>query len=411
MRVLFVMLMMSIMLLNLHGFDMERTIMLFVHGKNIKLTEIQLMNIRSGVEEIATRNGLLLVEESMQEEVLKEQSNMRKKGCYDDSCVVDAGKMLSAKKLLKIDVMKGNKSYIFNVSFVDLEKGVKERTKKGMYEGDLNDDKELSTFVNSLSIQLIEEESLDKVNRIIEEKKEIRTIEQKEKQEKRYKIQFVTIPSGVQVFDENKNFLGITPLNLNLNRGFQKIKFEKEGYEIVEREIDIIEDKQISVKLNEKKFEINKDKIIKEDIIAINKEGMNYNNKKDYNKANELYKKACDLGNGAGCFNLGVNYSNGNGVSKDLNKANEYYKKACDLGERNGCYHLGYNYKKGKGVSKDMNNGIEYLRKACLLNMIYACTLLENIYIKGDGVSKNIKKANEYYKKACEIDSMYCNIK
>lgn len=136
--------------------EVENTVMLFIHGKNIKLTDIQLMNIRGGVEEIVTKNGLLLVEEEAQNEVLKEQATQRKKQCYEDSCVVDVGKMLAAKKLLKIEVMKGNNSYIFNGGFTDLEKGVKERTKKEIYEGDLNNDKALSKFINMLSKKLIE---------------------------------------------------------------------------------------------------------------------------------------------------------------------------------------------------------------------------------------------------------------
>ncbi|AFX91420.1 secreted protein [Helicobacter pylori Aklavik117] len=43
----------------------------------------------------------------------------------------------------------------------------------------------------------------------------------------------------------------------------------------------------------------------------------------------KYFKKACDLKEGMGCYNLGVLYQNGEGVEKDLKKATQYYQKAC----------------------------------------------------------------------------------
>ena len=57
-------------------------------------------------------------------------------------------------------------------------------------------------------------------------------------------------------------------------------------------------------------------------------------------------KKACDSGNMRGCYNLGVMYTNGNGVEKDLGKAVELFKKACDGGDMDGCRNLGIMYEK-----------------------------------------------------------------
>ena len=69
-----------------------------------------------------------------------------------------------------------------------------------------------------------------------------------------------------------------------------------------------------------------------------------YNNK-EYDKAAELFKKACDGGKMSGCYNLGVMYNNGNGVEKDLGKAAELFKKACDGGEMLGCRGLDIIYR------------------------------------------------------------------
>ena len=74
-------------------------------------------------------------------------------------------------------------------------------------------------------------------------------------------------------------------------------------------------------------------------------QGRAFYNNKEYDKAFESFKKACDSGNMRGCFNLGIMYEEGNGVEKDFSKAAELFKKACDGGEMNGCRSLDIIYK------------------------------------------------------------------
>ena len=54
-----------------------------------------------------------------------------------------------------------------------------------------------------------------------------------------------------------------------------------------------------------------------------------------------------------GCYNLGIMYAFGNGVEKDFSKAAELLKKACDGGEKNACRGLDIIYAKGNGAEKD----------------------------------------------------------
>jgi len=68
----------------------------------------QIAIIRGNIEEIATKNQVTLVDEVVQTEVLKEQAKQRKTECYEESCVVDVGKMIAANKILKIEITKGN---------------------------------------------------------------------------------------------------------------------------------------------------------------------------------------------------------------------------------------------------------------------------------------------------------------
>ena len=65
-------------------------------------------------------------------------------------------------------------------------------------------------------------------------------------------------------------------------------------------------------------------------------------NKGDYQKAAELWQKACDSGEAWGCAILGVFYQDGKGVKQNFSTAKQYYGKACDLGLQPGCD----NYKK-----------------------------------------------------------------
>ncbi len=51
--------------------------------------------------------------------------------------------------------------------------------------------------------------------------------------------------------------------------------------------------------------------------------------KQDFTQAKKYFKKACDLKESWGYFNLGVFYYQGQGVKKDLEKAIALFKKAC----------------------------------------------------------------------------------
>jgi beta-lactamase hcpA (cysteine-rich 28 kDaprotein) len=59
--------------------------------------------------------------------------------------------------------------------------------------------------------------------------------------------------------------------------------------------------------------------------------------KGDYQKAAQLYQKACDGGEAFGCAILGTSYKNGQGVKQNFSTAKQYYGKACDLGLQLGC--------------------------------------------------------------------------
>jgi TPR repeat protein len=100
--------------------------------------------------------------------------------------------------------------------------------------------------------------------------------------------------------------------------------------------------------------------------------------KEDYGIAVELYRKACDLGDGYGCSSLGFMYGSGQGVGKDEAKAVELYRKACDLGDGRGCWSLGFMGERGQGVGQDAATAGALSRTAGDLGDENACMYVRN---------------------------------
>lgn len=59
--------------------------------------------------------------------------------------------------------------------------------------------------------------------------------------------------------------------------------------------------------------------------------------KQDGLMAARLFQKACDGGDGSGCFNLGVMYGNGATVRQSDEQALKYFGKTCTMKHEEGC--------------------------------------------------------------------------
>lgn len=86
---------------------------------------------------------------------------------------------------------------------------------------------------------------------------------------------------------------------------------------------------------------------------------------KDYQKAMRLLAAACDGGDAEGCFDYGVLYYSGQGVTIDKTRAAGLFVKACDGGVLGGCYNLGVQYNSGQGVPKNQARAVGFFGKAC----------------------------------------------
>lgn len=102
-------------------------------------------------------------------------------------------------------------------------------------------------------------------------------------------------------------------------------------------------------------------------------DGLNAYKAKDYQKAKELFEKACDDKDAKACLNLGLLYAKGQGVEQNYQKAREFLQKACDGNDALACYNLGLLYKKGQGVKQNSQQTKTLFNKACYFGFQNAC--------------------------------------
>jgi len=90
-------------------------------------------------------------------------------------------------------------------------------------------------------------------------------------------------------------------------------------------------------------------------------------------KTATLISSPCNGGDMTACFNLGVQYDQGQGVPMDAARAMALYEKACDGRVGAACQKLGDDYWYGIGVAADKQKGATLLKKGCTLGYQWAC--------------------------------------
>ena len=78
-------------------------------------------------------------------------------------------------------------------------------------------------------------------------------------------------------------------------------------------------------------------------------------------EAVKWYRKAAEQNHAEAQYNLGVCYSNGQGVAKDEVEAVKWYRKAAEQNFAAAQYNLGVCYYKGEGVAKDYVEAYKWL--------------------------------------------------
>jgi hypothetical protein len=117
----------------------------------------------------------------------------------------------------------------------------------------------------------------------------------------------------------------------------------------------------------------------------------------------EVFRNACDSGDGASCFILGTLYSSGQGVQQDGTQAFILFQRSCDLGWWRGCGRLGESYLVGQGTRADPVRAIENFDKGCNGGNAASCFQVARLYQRGVGGIQDGEMAMRRMQQACEL--------
>ncbi len=120
-------------------------------------------------------------------------------------------------------------------------------------------------------------------------------------------------------------------------------------------------------------------------------------------KAIGLFKRACDGGWAASCYNIAIMMEQGE-LPRDAKQILATYDKACDKGDARACSNAGFMYINGDGAPLDQEMGRVLFEKSCTLKHGEGCYNLGNVYESGAGIEKDPAKAVEYYTLACTYE-------
>ena len=110
------------------------------------------------------------------------------------------------------------------------------------------------------------------------------------------------------------------------------------------------------------------------------------------------------------CFEYGLQYYEGDGVTQDYREAVKYFRLAAEQEDVQGQYYLGECYYHGHGVSKDLEEAEKWYllaeaqgnANACVRLGVCYCDLGYNYYNGFNGKTKDYEKAVEYYRLAAD---------
>jgi TPR repeat protein len=117
----------------------------------------------------------------------------------------------------------------------------------------------------------------------------------------------------------------------------------------------------------------------------------------DLTVAISFFERACNVGPPSACTD-GAAYLSPRQPHVEATKAAELFRRACDRGDLAGCNGLGACYGHGTGVPRDDVRARELFQRGCDGNLGIACKGLGDVFADTDA-----KRARELYRRACEL--------
>ena len=124
---------------------------------------------------------------------------------------------------------------------------------------------------------------------------------------------------------------------------------------------------------------------------------------RNYSEAMKWFRKAADKGYPSAMYNIANLYEDGKGVSRNYSEAMKWYKKAAEKGDTGAMTNIGYMYQHGYGVTKDYTEAMKWGRKGADKGNKNAMYNIASLYYKGNGVPKNKSEAIKWIRKAARL--------
>lgn len=131
-------------------------------------------------------------------------------------------------------------------------------------------------------------------------------------------------------------------------------------------------------------------------------EGLNHYRQGHYKEAMEAYRKCAANGHTSAQYQVGVLYSNGQGVERDYKEAVNWYRRAAARGHAEAQNSLCFVYSKGQGVEQDYKEAVKWCRKAAESGHVQAQYNLGTMYFKGLGTVQDFIEAANWYREAAD---------
>ena len=104
-----------------------------------------------------------------------------------------------------------------------------------------------------------------------------------------------------------------------------------------------------------------------------------------------------DQGDASAQFNLGVMYTNGEGVPQDDKEAVRWFRFAADQGDASAQFNLGFSYGQGKGILQDNKEAVRWFLAAADQGFAKAQLGLGVMYGNGQGVPQDYSQAHIWF--------------
>ena len=117
----------------------------------------------------------------------------------------------------------------------------------------------------------------------------------------------------------------------------------------------------------------------------------------DYLTALRLWRSLAEQGDADAQYNLGVMYSNGDGVPRDYAEAMKWHRKAADQGNGNAQFNVGFMYDLGRGMPQSYTEAVKWYSLAANQGVAIAQFKLGVMYNDGQGVPQDYIHAHMWF--------------